>query len=155
MTTTVSVCRSPFAIPSSIAARTSSQPPDWAAALAVATRTRPRTSSRRPVRYRPRRLRPVRLCDTDLVSEEVGKEGAPLEQVGGAAVLDHAPVVEHRRAVGPCEGGKARGGDDDVAAGERRTQPPDQVVLRMRVDGRQRVVEDDHAGARDQGAGER
>src|SRR4249920_3165806 len=143
MTTTVSVCSSPWAIPSSIAARTSSQPPDWAAALAVATRTRARTRGHRPVRYLPRRVRPVRLRDTDLVSEEVGEEGAPLQQVGGTAVLDHAPVVEHRRTVGQGEGGQALGGDDDGAARECGTQPADQVVLRVRVDGRERVVEDD------------
>src|SRR5690242_19975070 len=106
-------------MPSSMAARTSSHPPDWAAALTVATRIRAATSAQRPVRYAPRRLRPVRLCDTDLVSEEVGEEGAPLEQVGGPALLGDAPVEEHRRAVGQGEGGQALGGDDDGAARER------------------------------------
>ncbi len=50
MTTIVSVCSSCLAMPSSIAARTSSQPPDWAAALPVAITTSSVTNGQRPRR---------------------------------------------------------------------------------------------------------
>src|SRR4051812_21239724 len=108
-------------MPSSIAARTSSQPPDWAAALTVATTTRPATSAQRPVRYLPSRLSPVRLADTDLISEEAGEEAAPFQQIDRAALLGDAAVGEHGCAVGEGEGGQPLGGDNDRAAREGGT----------------------------------
>ena len=77
------------------------------------------------------------------------------EQVGGRAVLDDPAVDEHGRAVGQREGRQALRGDQHGAARERRPQAADERALRMGVDGRERVVEHEHAGVRNQRAGER
>src|SRR5256885_15596531 len=108
ITTHVRYRSSPLAMPLSMAARTSSQPPAWAAAWPVATSTSPTTVRRRPSRYGDSRESPSRrlLGGTRLVSEQRRELAAEGGQLRGRALLgDHAagqhdrPVSEDRKSV--------------------------------------------------------
>ena len=90
-----------------------------------------------------------------LLSEERGEHAAVREQLVRRARLDDPPVVEHDGAVGDLDGREPLGRDQHRAARERGAEVLDEVALGLRVDGRHRVVEHDHARPRDERPRER
>ena len=70
-------------------------------------------------------------------------------------VLDDHAVLEHDRAVGQRDRRQALAREQHGASRERGPQPAHDLLLVLGVDGRERVVEHEHARARDERPGER
>src|SRR5579862_836437 len=153
-TTTSSQRRFPLCltIPLSIASRTISSGPTWVAAMTTPTTPSAATRRRMPGRYAARRERPVRRLRNGrhLLAEERTEDAAAPQQLGRRAGLDDASVVEHDCSIGDLHRRETLGCDQHGAARERGTEVQDEVTLGLRVDGRHRVVEDDHPGTGDQ-----
>ena len=92
----------------------------------------------------------VRLCGNGLVSEQGGEEPAGGEQRGRTAFLDDPAALDHDCAIGDPDRREALGRHEDGSAGDRRTEVLDEQPLGLGVDRRHRVVEDEHARAREQ-----
>src|SRR5690242_6723270 len=120
-------------IPLSIASCTTTSALTGAAAEQIPTSARTATRMRRPTRYRPSRVRPVRRfrlrSSTDFLAEEGREEAAGAQQLVGGSGLDHDAVVEHDRAVGDLDGREALGRKQDGPAGERGAEVLDEVAL--------------------------
>src|SRR5215218_7098582 len=158
-TSCVSTSGSLSRMPWSIACCTTRSPATGAAAPAIATIDSRTTRRVCPRRYRESRERPTRclraLCGKDFLPEEAREGAIARQQLVRLAVLEDHTVVEHDRAVGDLDGREALRRDQNGPPGERGAQILDQVALRLRVDGRHRIVEDDDACARDQRPRER
>ncbi len=146
---------SPARMPLSTASLTSSQPPAWAAAPPVAAST---TSTNPPpaLDVRASRSSPARcLSRTSTPRRRTGGErAAGREQLGGRALLDDPPPRQHDGAVGRLDGREALRRDQHRATGDGRPQAREQRPLGLGVDGRQRVVQHEHAGVGEQHAGQ-
>src|SRR5580765_5051992 len=140
---------SPFFIPLSIASCTRSRPITGPAAPSSAITLRKATRRYWPCKYWPRRLRPVCLGGKELVSEQ------SLEVAIAAEQLERRAVHEHDRPVSHLHGREPLSRDEDGPAGDGRAQIVDEHPLGLGVDRRQRVVEHEDAGTRDQRPSER
>ena len=121
----------------------------------VRTRTERRVVQPRPVRNVDAARRLDHASDSSQASCRRAQRPPWRQQLDRRAVLDHASVVDHEHAVGDLHRREAVGDDerrpvlqDDL---ERLLDQP----LRRHVDGRRRLVEDDHRRVGDERARQR
>ena len=95
---------------------------------------------------------PTRQADS---SPKRAVKRPPRRAARSAACLDDPAVVEHDRAVGDADRREPLRRDEHGAAGDGGTEVLDQQPLGLGVDGRHRIVEDEHARAGEQRPRER
>ena len=97
----------------------------------------------------------VAYAATDSSPNRAVKSPPAASSAAGRPSSTTRPSVEHDGAVGDADRREALRRDEDGAAGDRRAQVLDEQPLGLRVDGRHRVVEHEHARAGEQRPGER
>src|SRR5439155_27223793 len=109
---------------------------------------------RRPCRAAPPSDR-LQLHLERLLAKEIGVETAAGEEALVVAVLDHLPLVNDVDQVRLLDGRDAVGDEDRRPLVEEVPQAIEDLALGLRVDARERVIEDEDTRRRREHAGER